>query len=107
MNIDYKQFLFACSFAFAMWVISNFIPHEYQFCTGSCTGDLSNCSCSIVRLGASFYLLTAALLGSAYYYLKATPPFFTFLAVVVALLMAVFVAILLFLVLLSMLSSTS
>jgi hypothetical protein len=86
MKIDYKQFLFACVFVLVVCILYIVLPRDYQFCTGSCTGDLSNCFCAMTpNTSISFYGWLSVLLGSAYYHIKAKPPFLTLLVVAIAL----------------------
>lgn len=61
------------------------VPRPYQFCTGQCTGNLSDCFCVILQSFYSVFMWPAVLVGSAYYYKKAQPTFFAFLAVIVIL----------------------
>ena len=35
--------------------ISYILPHPYQYCTGQCTGNLSNCFCIILQSFDSFF----------------------------------------------------
>jgi hypothetical protein len=85
MSIDHKQLLLACSFAVITCILAIFTSDGYQFCTGACTGNLSNCWCGIIAPFAllSFYAWLPTLLGSVYYYLKAKPTFFVLLAVII------------------------
>jgi len=93
MNLDYERLSSAWIITFIISLLPIFAPQEYQFCTGTCTGNLSNCWCFLIgpHQVLSFYLWLPVLLGLSYYYAKAKPTFFTLLAVAVILLITAFI----------------